>query len=294
MIILKSIPSDIYTDYEKRVIRLPLTQSSVFGGDLYFGVMQNDQAIGLCMINEHRVLNGLIQAVTLDRGPVWFDGYDTPENNTAFAYALNELYPKRIGRKRRWIQESEHTQDHHWKRRSDGYQTSWLDITRSPETIRAAFKKNWRGALKKAENSPIEIIWDDDLSALPFILKTYDLDKKRRGYGGLNVYDLERYVHQWHDMDALMIGRVMHDGNTIAYGVIVTHGNSATYQCGWTHALGRQHNAHHFLLWRAIHMLQQNGVMHFDLGGINDENSGLAKFKLGMGGGVHCGAGLYT
>jgi lipid II:glycine glycyltransferase (peptidoglycan interpeptide bridge formation enzyme) len=63
---------------------------------------------------------------------------------------------------------------------------------------------------------------------------------------------------------------------------------------GWTSDQGRELNAHHLILWRAIEELRERGVRTLDLGGVNTVRSaGVARFKMRTGGKVLTLAGTY-
>ena len=301
--ILKEITREAYKALENDVKKLPLVQSALYSGigsdyfwdDHFYVVHMNEKPIGLVIIKHYKALAGLVHGVTLDCGPVWMDGHGSADDINAFASLFNAHYPRRIGRKRRWIPISSLTPPSSWIRRDEGHQTLWLNLTPPLDALHQNLKKNWRNALTKAEKSALTVSWDSDLDALPFMLKTYDLDKKRRGYGGLSVSSLETLIRRCYKTQNCVIGRALYDGDCVAYVIILTHGQSATYMAGWSHQKGRAHNAHHLLLWNALDVLKQKGINYFDLGGINEENSkGVAQFKMGMGGDIVRGSGLYT
>jgi len=76
--------------------------------------------------------------------------------------------------------------------------------------------------------------------------------------------------------------------------LFLIHGEAAIYQIEWTTEQGREVNAHHLTLWRAIEELQTRGVRVFDFGGVNTVRSaGVARFKMRTGGKVLTLAGTY-
>ena len=294
-----------YQSHEQAVRRLPLLQCADYASpvthDGHFLLVKNDHAIGLCKI--HTLYIDLIQrayyAVMLDRGPVWFDDHGTLENFELFIQSFNKRFPKRFGRKRRLIAEIDTAHDimikHGWQKKGAGYETIWLDLTQPTETLHAHLKKNWRGALKKAQASDLTIEWDEHGKTLPFTLKAYGLDKKRRNYPGPSVPFMTEITRTFTQTGNCLIARALKDGNCIAFALILKHGASATYQIGWTIDQGRGSSAHHFILWDAVNVLKQKGYKDFDLGGLNSETAnGVGKFKMGMGGALMRGSGLYV
>ncbi|MBK19113.1 MAG: hypothetical protein CMM52_09805 [Rhodospirillaceae bacterium] len=80
----------------------------------------------------------------------------------------------------------------------------------------------------------------------------------------------------------------------IASILLIRHGRSATYYTSWTTTQGRNRKAHNVLLWKGIEELKKQNVRWLDLGGLNtDSASGVARFKLGMGGEVTTLSGTY-
>ena len=76
--------------------------------------------------------------------------------------------------------------------------------------------------------------------------------------------------------------------------MFLIHGEAATYQVGWTSDQGRELNAHHLILWRAVEELRERGVRVLDLGGVNTiRSAGVARFKMRTGGKVLTLAGTY-
>ena len=83
----------------------------------------------------------------------------------------------------------------------------------------------------------------------------------------------------------LLVLRAVHDNEPIAGICLAYHGAAATYLIGWNGQNGRKLKANQYLLWQAIAHLKRSGFNGFDLGGIDDEDtSGIASFKLGLGG----------
>src|SRR5690606_1466555 len=114
---------------------------------------------GLVQMIEVRALGGALHAVMIDRGPLWFDGFGGPAQFSAFTEALNAAFPRRIGRRRRFIPEFEHAGEIAGFKKSASlpYQTIWLDLCQSEEDLRAGLKSKWRNALRKAEKAGLHI-----------------------------------------------------------------------------------------------------------------------------------------
>ncbi len=259
------------------------------------GIIKIDGAnAGLIQLAEVGILNNLIHAVSLDRGPLWFDGYGTAEHAAAFFCTFARQFPKRLGRKIRLLPE---LKDNNRNRMSvaragflrrdgaPGYQTIWLDLTESAEKLRANLNGKWRNILSKSERSCLAI--SDDWSGTTAVdfLNAYEADRIARGYDGPSTKLLGQLLDFMVPRQEALILNATERGRLVAAILILLHGSSATYQVGWTSTSGRRLGAHHQLLWQAMLRLKNRGIRDFDLGGVNDEGAkGVKKFKQGLGG----------
>ncbi|MCK5284995.1 MAG: GNAT family N-acetyltransferase [Alphaproteobacteria bacterium] len=254
---------------------------------------------GIVQILEAGAFKKLFHAVIIDRAPLWFKGYGNAEHFKAFAIALNSEFPRRIGRKRRFIPE---TQDSNALIKSgfkpinkNTYQTIWLDLRLSDESLLKNLNAKWRNKLRKSQKANLKIEWDDIGQHLPWLLNIYNADKKARGYNGASVKLLIALAKTFIPKKNMLIARALIDNKPVAAILVLNHGSSATYQIGWSSPDGRKTAAHNLLLWDALKILKNKGIKDFDLGGINDESAkGVKKFKENMGGEIVYLAGLYS
>ena len=259
--------------------------------------------VGLVQIFENGLCNNLFHAIILDRGPLWFEGCGSDAHFESFIKTFRQEFPKRWGRKIRFIPELANTRNIDPLLRSYGfqrqgtpaYQTIWLDLRPDMELIKKGFSKGWRNSVQKAERSQLSIEWDDKTRSLAQFLQFYEIDKSLKNYSGPSARFLSLLGKSCAPQKNMIIGRALRDGKEIAAILIVCHGSSATYQVGWTLDEGRKTAAHQFLLARALPMLKEKGIMDFDLGGVNDETAaGVKKFKAGLGGEAVTLSGLFT
>jgi len=275
----------------------------IYGQKAKWGLIEIDgQKAGLCQVIEASLFNNLIHAITLDRGPLWFKGYGSFSHFEAFCHTFNSTYPVRLLRQRRFIPEVENSprvdallKSLNFKKVGiKNYETYWIDLKEEKEALRAALKKKWRNSLNKAEKSPLIIRWDRRGERLAEFLVFYKHDKAQKSYQGASLKVLKALSQVFGHSKNLWIGQAYLESEPCAGILILRHGSSATYQVGWTTDSGRQHNAHHLLLWQAICALKDEGVEFFDLGGVHDEAEGIRKFKEGLGGKLACLPGVYT
>ena len=249
---------------------------------------------GLIQLAEVGIIKNLVHAISLDRGPLWFAGFGTPDQVAAFFRTLAEEFPRRIGRKIRLLPEALDNQANRaaiiasgYARKSsfEGYQTIWLDLTNTAERLRAGLNGKWRNVLSKSERSSL-IVTDDwtGASSVPF-MNAYQADRLEKSYNGPPLKLLTALLECMVPRQEAVIWNATQDGQVVAGILILLHGTSATYQIGWTTGQGRKLGAHHQLLWKAIVQLKARGITDFDLGGVNDEcAAGVKKFKQGLGG----------
>jgi hypothetical protein len=258
---------------------------------------------GMVQIMEAGFFKNALHVWTLDQGPLWFEGFGRDDHFKTALSLLRAEFPKRIGRRCRIIpaqpasasiDEILKTQGFHPASR-ERYQTVWLDLEKQEQDLHADLKKNWRGALQKAERSGLTIEWDEKGQHLGWFLGGYAVDKSIKGYHGARPKLLKALALNFAASGDLIIGRAMSKGESLAGIMILKHGRCATYQAGWTTPQGRETCAHNLLLWQAMMSLKNKGVRDFDLGGINDTDAkGVQDFKTGMGGEILTYTGLYT
>lgn len=266
-------------------------------------VLMDGQEAGLARFMEVRALGGLIHGITLDRGPLWNQGYGGAHHIRAFFDAFNARYPKRMGRKRRIIPEIEDgaaarkmLESAGLERTGEGYQTYLIDLMQDEERLRAGLAQKWRNVLNRAEReNSFSLQWDDEAKQIPWFLKLYEQDKRRKNYDGPPPDLLRQLALFMSPARDMIIGRaVSDDGSAIAAVLIARHGTQATYLAGWSGEEGRAAGAHHRLLWQACLYLKNKDVIIFDLGGFHEDKAkGVSDFKAGMGGRVYRLAGTY-
>lgn len=250
----------------------------------------NGADAGIVQMQEVSLLGQMIQGISIDRGPCWFDGFGKIEHINAFAAELDRQFPDRFARKRRFMPEyfvknNQITFDN-WKKmqKSSHYMTFLVDLSPKIDDLRSNLKKNWRNILNNAEKNGLAVEIDENLSTLGQLLKNYIQDRLEKRYAGASpkfLATLAKFAA--FERDCLILNAT-EDDETIASIMVFVHGRGATYQIGWTTPYGRDKGAHHLLLWEVMKILKSRGVTAFDLGGHNDDTDGIRLFKSGLGG----------
>jgi len=265
-------------------------------------IMIDGQKAGIVQVLEKKHLRGIIHAVMIDRAPLWFDGYGGVAHVKEFFIALNRAFPKRWGRKRRFLPELAHgmtaqklIEQSGFSHVLPGFSTAWWNIDQSIEILHENLSKSWRSSLDKALKSTLTIEWDDQARQYPWLKKRYSLDKKQRGYFGIAPEYLDDFAIISPSAPSMLIGVAKENDQPCAAVLFLLHGQSATYQIGWSNNIGRKYCAHHLLLWQAVERLKKYGIKQIDLGGISpdEEAKGINFFKLGTGAVRYENIGLY-
>lgn len=242
---------------------------------------------------------GTLAAVALcSRGPVWLQDLAHQDKQAVYA-ALRRSNPL-PGLHLTLITPEEPTSAGlglaPWRRVMTGYATVMMDLQQTPEALRAGLQRNWRNRLVAAEGSTLKV---ERMGSNPgqyrWLLDQEDSQRDQRGLAGLPQAFFDHYVQSRQQPAKTFLALRADVGRDRVAGMLfLLHGQAATYQLGWSNEAGRQHRAHHLLLWRGMTELQQRGIRRLDLGGINTARSaGIARFKMSMGGKVEVLAGTY-
>ena len=251
----------------------------------------NDEPAGIVQMQEVSLFGKAIHFISIDRGPLWFDGFGSAEHQNAFWNTINEKFPRRIGRKRRFIPEISSDNDITYLKnakkikKKTRYKTFFIDLVDNFSEIEKKFNKNWRRNLKKGRKNDLNIKIDQKLESLSVFLHQYTIDKVKKSYSGPSpkfLASMCKYAAM--SGDCLIFNAKNRQGHIIGSILLLTHGKGATYQTGWTTDQGRDVYAHHVLFHHALQYLKKHGVTCFDLGGYNDNTAGLEQFKRGLGG----------
>ncbi|MFZ4806949.1 MAG: GNAT family N-acetyltransferase [Hyphomicrobiaceae bacterium] len=268
------------------------------------GIIHIDgEPAGLVQLGEVGLFWRLIHAVTLDRGPLWLDGFGAPGHVAAFFGEIARQFPRRLGRKRRILPELPDTEVNRTMLARqgfvrnpavEGYETLWVDLTAPIPELRANLAGKWRNALSKAERNAVAVVEDRDLATRAAFLAAYEADRIEKQYAGPTARMLATLIDFMAPRREAILLIANGEKGQIAAVLILVHGTSATYQAGWTTGGGRKQGAHHRLLWLAMLLLKDRGVTDLDLGGVNDDSAaGVKRFKEGLGGETRRLVGLY-
>ncbi len=171
------------------------------------------------------------------------------------------------------------------KRRSLGYESSWLDLQASEGELRRRLDGKWRNMLTASEKSGLVIDANSDDEAFAWLIAQYRELMLEKGFAGTPIEVIESIRKHERGDERLVVFRALLDGLPQAGICIAAHGVAATYLIGRNGLEGRRLKANQFLLWQAILALRERGLLWFDLGGFSERDTpGVMTFKLGLNG----------
>lgn len=279
--------------------RASLTQSAAYalavndtsGQKADLGVIRfHDRPIGLVVAHGKPVF-GTLGRQTIHRGPLWVHDEIPGEMQKLALGMLRRRYRLRRGRPVTFHPELADTPAHRaqmraagFRRVAEGYRTIWLDLSQTLEDLRAGQHQNWRNALVQGEGNGLAVVDDAGNARLDWLAARHGEHMKVGGYRGASKALIAALARHGNDTSGLRLLVAESGGEPVAAILLAHHGRAATYIVGWTGDAGRALRATHRLLWEAVTMLKADGREWFDMGGVNEDAPGVARFKAGMGG----------
>ena len=246
-----------------------------------------------------RYFGGQLASMALcSLGPVWLAPVTAKEKELAYQ-ALKKTIPLNNLRLVLFTPAQEAGVDlglSPWRRVMTGQSTVVIDISKSVDDLRAGLDRRWRLPLAHAEKSDLKIHRvGTNPGQYRWLLDAEIQQREKRGFIGLPLQFFDLYVQSRQQPSKnILTMRADIGRDRVAGMMFLIHGESATYQVGWTSEEGREQNAHHLILWHAIEELQSRGVRVLDLGGVNTiRSAGVARFKISTGGRVVTYAGSF-
>ena len=267
-----------------------------------FGVLRfHDRPVGYVFV-ERRPFFRWVSSFRIYRGPVWLDNSLPGTVQREFFQMIRQRYRFRTGRPVTFHPEMSDTPANRrhlavsgFRRIAHGYSTIWLDLAPALEPLRASLDAKWRNRLGQSERNNLQLQVDTDGSSLDWLIERHEEHMAARNYRGPSRALLTGMMHHGRQTRLITILSALRGGEPVAAVLITRHGSSATYFVGWNGPEGRRLRAHHFLLWQAVRMLQDEKVRWFDLGGINNADAAkVARFKSGLSGDHTTLVGGYT
>ncbi len=160
-----------------------------------------------------------------------------------------------------------------------------LDLTRSPDELFAAFRKNSRYEIRRAERLGTSVFPEKSDADVNEFLGLYTSMAEHKGFAPDSPDRLRQFIEWFRQEEhrgALLLAA--HHGSILGGAVIVRAGNRCWYVWGASQK-HEQVNVGHLLQWRAILWAKEHGCTEYDFGGYTPgATSGPAWFKEGFGG----------
>ena len=284
----------------------PLQQDWAYGacmktlgvGVLRALVEQDGTPVALAQFIIRRFVGGMANMALSSLGPVWLQPLSGADKARVYKALKRTMPLKNLRLIAVTPQEAQGPELglSRWRRVMTGHSTVLLDITPGLDDLRAQLDGRWRYSLARAEESALTIHRvGTNAGQYRWLLDAEMQQREQRGLHGLPLQFFDLYVPS-RQLPAKTMLTVRADvgRDRVAGMMFLIHGEAATYQVGWSGDMGREHNAHNLILWRAIEELRERGVRQLDLGGVNTTRSaGIARFKMGTGGQVLTCAGTF-
>ena len=146
--------------------------------------------------------------VSINRGPVFFSDSmrdaPSPEDVKEIVTAIRERAKRNRWRLLRIAPElldnddlsAQLLQIGFRKRTDPSWASAVIDISRSPEEIRAGFHPKWRNLLNKSEKMCLELEIPPVEDALPYLIRKYEAMQRDKGFKGLRTQLIEGMAEQ--------------------------------------------------------------------------------------------------
>ena len=166
--------------------------------------------------------------------------------------------------------------------RDAGFRQIMTHATVAEIDLRRAVRPHvkWRNGLHKAQRGPLTLRHRTfHTTKHQWLLDADSVQQKTRKFRAL-PHDI---IRNWPVKNTYTGIAYMND-TPVAGMIFLQHGQTVTYQTGWTAPVARRHNAHQLLLNDAIQNFAQRKLSWLDLGTVDSVNNpGLTRFKVRAG-----------
>jgi hypothetical protein len=167
------------------------------------------------------------------------------------------------------------------QRRPGGWGSAVIDLTPSPDAIRAALSSKWRNHLNGSLKAGIELRVQQEPSAFEWMLERHTRNMSAKGFVGPDT-NFVRAMIKASPQDFRVFQA--HINKESVCGILVaTFGSHAETWLSFTSDAGRRTHAHHRLLWQVITEMKGAGCTALDLGGYTTSEK-YGAYKRGMKG----------
>jgi hypothetical protein len=246
----------------------------------------NGMEAGLVQAFEMRLMGGLFHFIACYQAPLWYPEFNNCENTQLFWQHFDAVYPKRLGRIRRFLPVCDSDVKAKIQTGTRPYQTYWIDLRPDMDHLKAALGRQWRHHLRQAHDQNLTVKWFSGQQKWPWLRAVYIQDRLKKRYTGASPKLMDKIVQYFGKNCDIGIAYDPADPSSpICAMLLLLHVPISTWQIGWVSDRGRALCANHALLWSAMARLKDKNIHFFDLGGVNDHRAKqILSFKKKMGG----------
>jgi len=166
------------------------------------------------------------------------------------------------------------------------YHTVVIDLRKPLETIRAEFHQKWRNQLNVAERADLKYEYGTSIEYFDRFYAIYkEMWKAKTFPTGVRLPIIRKLQRQLPQSGKFMITLIREGKTDIGATVCSALGDTMLYFLGATLPGERTDGRPGYLLqWLHIQKAKEMGMRWYDLGGYNDDNPAIARFKKRMNG----------
>lgn len=168
----------------------------------------------------------------------------------------------------------------------DSYRTLMLDLSLPLEVLRRRLDGKWRNQLNRAEKNDLTVIEGSSDAEFATMIALFNEMWQRKQFAvSSDINEFRRIQQALPDSQKMRVFICLKNGVPMSGLLGAGLGDTGLYLFGGTSDEGMKQKGSYLLQWRMIQWLKDNGVRHYNLGGINPvTNPGVYHFKQGMNG----------
>ena len=162
-------------------------------------------------------------------------------------------------------------------------QVAELDLLAPEKDRLARMTGKWRNRLRHAQKQGLRVV-DSTFTGDPghWLFARDAEQQERNSYQAMPITVI--CAMALHSPGSVRLFTAKRAGTPIAAMLFLRHGNTVSYQIGWSGAQGREVSAHNLLMWEAANTFARQGHHQIDMGVYHPNTApGLARFKHGAG-----------